>query len=307
MINYITVDGGTTNTRIYLVQGGKVVDSIKCGIGATAGKSALCETLKSGIAKLLCDNNLAERNIEKVLLSGMITSEFGLCELPHTTVPAGIKELKKGSKEMLFEDICNIPFVFVPGVKTDCATPISADMMRGEEAEVMGLASIYGDTAAYLLPGSHSKLVILRKGKITSIKTMMTGEMIAALSQNTILKDSVNLSEEQYTTEYLLMGYDYTEKLGINEALFKTRILKNLFSAPADKSYAYFLGVVLYSEVKAIISSGVENVVIGGRSVLKKALSEIISAKTDISVTVASDDEVLSSTALGIIKIYESK
>ena len=131
--------------------------------------------------------------------------------------------------------------------------------------------------------------------------------MIAALSQNTILKDSVNLSEEQYNTEYLLMGYDYTEKLGINEALFKTRILKNLFSAPADKSYAYFLGVVLYSEVKAIISSGVEKVVIGGRNVLKKALSEIISAKTDISVTVASDDEVSSSTALGIIKIYESK
>lgn len=305
MANYITVDGGTTNTRIYLVQGGKVVDSIKCGIGATAGKSALCETLKSGIAKLLCDNNLAERNIEKLLLSGMITSEFGLCELPHTTVPAGIKELKRGSKEMLFEDICSIPFVFVPGVKTDCATPISADMMRGEETEVIGLWGIYGD-GAYLLPGSHSKLVILEKGKITSIKTMMTGEMIASLSGETILKDAVDLSIDEYDTEYLIKGFELAENLGLNEALFKTRILKILFDAKPRETYGYFLGVVLADEIKAVASSGAERVIIGGKSILKRALAELLSAKTCIAVTVATEQEVDTSTALGAVKIFKA-
>lgn len=307
MADYITVDGGTTNTRIYLVHDEKVVDSAKFNIGATAGKSALCEALKSGIAKILSDNNLVEGDIERVLLSGMITSEYGLCELAHSVTPAGANELKHNGKEMLFKDVCNIPFVFISGVKTNCDDPISADMMRGEETEVMGLASIYGGDAAYLLPGSHSKLITLEKGKITSIKTMMTGEMIAALSQNTILKDAVNLSIEEYDSEFLLMGYDYARKLGINEALFKTRILKNLFSANEQKTYAYFLGVVLYNEIQAIISSKVEKVVIGGRSVLKKALAEIISARTQILPTVATEQEVMNSTSLGAIKIYETK
>ena len=307
MAYYITVDGGTTNTRIYLVRDKNVVDSAKFNIGATAGKSALSEALKSGIAKILSDNNLVEGDIERVLLSGMITSEYGLCELAHRVTPAGADELKRNSKEMLFKQVCNIPFVFISGVKTNCDDPISADMMRGEETEVLGLANIYGDDAAYLLPGSHSKLITLEKGKITSIKTMMTGEMIAALSQNTILKDSVSLDFEDYDSEFLLMGYDYAQKLGINEALFKTRILKNLFSATLSKTYSYFLGVVLHSEINAIISSGTKKVIIGGRSVLKKALAEIISARTQIFPTVATEQEVMNSTSLGAIKIYETK
>ncbi|MBR5451727.1 MAG: 2-dehydro-3-deoxygalactonokinase [Clostridia bacterium] len=307
MAYYITVDGGTTNTRIYLVRDEKVVDSAKFNIGAMGGKSALSEVLKGGIAKILNDNNLVEGDIERVLLSGMITSEYGLCELPHAVVPTNSADLKKSSKEVRFEEISNIPFVFIPGVKTDCQELETSDMMRGEETEVMGLASIYGGDAAYLLPGSHSKLITLEKGKITSIKTMMTGEMIAALSQNTILKDSVNLNSEEYDSNFLLMGYDYAEKLGINEALFKTRILKNLFSAAEKQTYAYFLGVMLYNEIQTIISSKVEKVVIGGRSVLKKALAEIISAKSNVSVTIATDLDVMNSTSLGAVKIYETK
>ena len=37
MSNYITVDGGTTNTRISLVVNGNIVDTIKYNVGA--GKS----------------------------------------------------------------------------------------------------------------------------------------------------------------------------------------------------------------------------------------------------------------------------
>ena len=102
------------------------------------------------------------------------------------------------------------------------------------------------------------------------------------------------------------MGYDYTEKLGINEALFKTRILKILFDAKPRETYGYFLGVVLADEIKAVASSGAERVIIGGKSILKRALAELLSAKTCIAVTVATEQEVDTSTALGAVKIFKT-
>ena len=39
---------------------------------------------------------------------------------------------------------------------------------------------------------------------------------------------------------------------------------------------------------------------------LKKALAEIISQKTNISVKIATENEVENSTSLGAVKIYEA-
>ena len=47
MANYITVDGGTTNTRLYLVKNQCVVDTLKLTVGAGNGKAALTEAIQS--------------------------------------------------------------------------------------------------------------------------------------------------------------------------------------------------------------------------------------------------------------------
>lgn len=308
MANYITIDGGTTNTRVFLVMNGKVVASKKVEIGARMsanGTEPLCKALKENICELLEKNNLCENDVTAILASGMITSEYGLCEIPHLVIPVSAKKIHAATKQILIPSVCSIPFVFIPGAKTPHLNLCDADMMRGEETEVFGLATLYGD-GAYLLPGSHSKLMILENGYITSIKTMMTGEMIAALSGNTILKDAVDLSLDEYDEKYLIMGYESSEKLGINEALFKTRILKNLFGATAQQTYGFFLGVCLADEIKAVISSGTKKVVIGGKRILKKAIAETLVAKSDIQVTTATDKDVDDSTPLGAVKIYEA-
>jgi 2-dehydro-3-deoxygalactonokinase len=310
MINYITVDGGTTNTRIYLVQGGKVVDYIKCGIGATAGKSALCETLKSGIAKLLCDNNLAERNIEKVLLSGMITSEFGLYELPHLQAPVGIKELHDSMQEVAFPEISSIPFVFIRGIKCDSDSIGEFDMMRGEETELMGLMALCGSDshAVYVLPGSHSKIVSVDKsGRIYRFSTMLTGEMLMALSQNTILKDAVDITVDDPDGEYLLKGYDYSKIDGLNKALFKVRILKSVFKKSPSQVYGFFLGAILADEIDNILCSDAKTVIIGGNRRIKNPTAAMLESMSSKSIITVSDGDVERSTAIGAIKIFEYK
>ena len=99
--------------------------------------------------------------------------------------------------------------VIVPGVKTEGETIADADMMRGEETELIGLMEHLESAAVYVLPGSHSKLIhVDGAGRIVDFTTMLTGEMIAALSQNTILKDAIYLAgtrlDESWDTLYML-------------------------------------------------------------------------------------------------------
>ena len=135
MMRYITVDGGTSNTRVMLVQNGQIEDIVRIPFGARAGienATALRTAIRDGISELLVRHKLKEADIERILASGMITSEFGLCNLPHTCAPAGIAELHAQLHEVVLEDISPIPFVFIRGVKTVGTSVADTDMMRGE-------------------------------------------------------------------------------------------------------------------------------------------------------------------------------
>lgn len=309
MANYITIDGGTTNTRINLIKDCKMVDSVKLNVGARTGiddNAGLKKAIKDGINKILENNRIEKSDIKKILASGMITSESGVCKLDHIVTPAGISELNKSMYEVVINEISDIPIVFIRGVKTECKTLETADMMRGEETELMGIMSDDDGECAYILPGSHSKIIYTdSRGRIESFSTMLTGEMIASISQNTILKDAVDLSVSDMDEEYLMKGYTYCENKGINEALFKTRVLKNLFGCNKEQTYSYFLGVILYNEIAQVIASGAGKIIIGGKSQIKSAMAYILKKVSDKKVICLDDEKVDMSTSLGMIKVYE--
>lgn len=309
MANYITVDGGTTNTRISLVKDLEIKDTMKFNVGAKAGidnKNLLRETLRDGIRGLLERNDTKEREICRILASGMITSEFGLCKLDHIVAPAGVKELNESMEEVVFEDISDIPFVFIRGIKMLGDDFAETDMMRGEETEFAGLSS--GKGGVYILPGSHSKVIFADgSGRITSFHTMLTGEMMAALSQNTILKDAVDLSMSELSEEYLLKGYNYCRECGINKALFKVRILKNIFGKDADETYSFFVGTILCGEIEEIVKLKPERIVIGGKKQIKKAMYCILKNASDAEVVCIDDKDVDNCVSLGVIRIFENK
>ena len=108
MANYITIDGGTTNTRVSLVKDGEIKEILKYNVGARAGiddATLLRVTVKNAISKLLLNNNMKEKDITRILASGMITSEFGLYKLDHAVTPVGIEELHNTMKEVVLDDI----------------------------------------------------------------------------------------------------------------------------------------------------------------------------------------------------------
>ncbi len=307
MSNYITIDSGTTNTRICLVKNGKITDVQKFNVGAKkaiGNNEVLKQTIKQGIKEILEKNNMREDVIKRILASGMITSEFGLVNLPHMKTPIGVGDLNAMTHETVLEDISSIPFVFVRGVKCQTESFENCDMMRGEEAELMG---IFCGEGTYILPGSHSKIInVDDKGKITNFKTMLTGEMLAALSENTILKDAVCMDAD-LDNDYLLKGYEFCKQNGINNSLFKVRILKNMFKGNPSQVYSFFLGAVLQDEIKCILSQNAKRIIIGGKKQLKEALAIILRKSATAEIEEISDEQAENASALGLIKIYEYK
>ena len=306
--NYLAIDGGTTNTRLALIQNGSVTAVRKIGVGARMNREnpdLLTSELRAAILAILSENGLAETDVCCILASGMITSEFGLCPLPHLTAPVGLAELHDGMHPTALPAISPIPFVFLRGVKIDSQSFAEVDMMRGEETELMGLATNAGASAVYVLPGSHSKIVELdSEGRITTFSTMLSGEMIYALSQHTILCDAVDLSLRTTDENYLLRGYDFAHEAGISRALFKARILKNLFRATPAEVYSYFLGVVLAPEIDSILASEAQTVIIGGKSEIKSAMATLLRHRSDKHIQTLSDEAVDRSVFLGALRIF---
>lgn len=278
----IAIDGGTTNTRLNLVSDGKVVDRLKLRVGARDGHDTLSGVVKSSISQLLAANNLRERDIKHIALSGMIGSESGLRNIPHITVPAGLDELRSAVVPVEMPEITPIPMRFIPGVKTFSdpkSEPLdSLDIMRGEETEIVGTLHTVGlnGDITMLMPGSHMKIVEVRNGRITAFRTSISGELSRAAAENTILRQSIGDAFPRLADrEFLREGFDYAEKHGINEALFKVRVRANFVGgATGEQLYSFLLGAILRDDVRSVRATG-GRVVIAGSEPFRSALGEL--------------------------------
>ncbi|MBA3519084.1 MAG: 2-dehydro-3-deoxygalactonokinase [Rhizobiales bacterium] len=118
-----------------------------------------------------------------VILSGMIGSRQGWLEAPYLTCPAGIDDLAAALVRVPFEAA---EAYIVPGVAA--AAPHMRDVMRGEETQIFGALAELGATGGrFVLPGTHSKWVLVEAERIVGFFTYMTGEIYAACRNHTIL------------------------------------------------------------------------------------------------------------------------
>lgn len=313
----IAVDGGTTNTRLSLVSDGKVIDRQKFRVGLRNSihdgtNSALANTVKNGITELLSRSGLSEKDVRLAAFSGMISSESGLHCVKHISAPSGVKELSAGAEIIKMPEISSLPLVFIPGVKTftnPCAEKLdSLDVMRGEETELIGIISALGsdcaDSFTAIMPGSHMKTVELRDGKIMSFRTSISGELIRAAAENTILASSLgsvypHLADE----EFLLAGYDYAEAHGINEALFKIRIQANFLMEQNDTSreklYAFLIGALLRDDIRAIAKNSAKKIIVAGSDPFRSAITLLLHTRAELDCLAIPDKLAEECSAVG--------
>src|SRR5262249_20150270 len=202
----VCVDAGTTNTRVWLTAGDRVIARAQAGVGVRdTARDGSSERLRGALRELIGrvrgdarDQGFAQ-SPECVIAAGMITSPLGLAEVPHVPTPAGLKELAEATRQYSFPEITDLPILLIPGARSgprqcDQETVGTTDVMRGEETLLIGLSALglLAPRSTLLNLGSHWKVIEFdERARIASSVTSMTGELIHTAQTQTVLASSV--------------------------------------------------------------------------------------------------------------------
>lgn len=324
----ITLDTGTTNTRVTLWKNKKAIDKVsrRIGVRNTAidgNNKKLKNALKKAIFEVLDNNNLKLNEVIEILASGMITSNMGLIEVPHLLGPVGIEELANGMVSHYIPDVVDKEIWFVPGFKNNIREVTlenyeDMDIMRGEEVEAIGLLERLNVKVESLiiLPGSHSKFVsINNEGKITGCLTSLAGELVSAITNNTIIAGSLEHSlASEFNHKMVVEGYRNGSKCGLNRTIFSVRIIDQFTNLSANDKANFLLGTVLSDDLKAIKNSSAleisseSNVIIAGKYILKNSFKAIIEEDRYFeNVEVVSNEQMENLAGFGVLSIASKR
>lgn len=248
----LMIDGGSTHTRFTLWKNRSVVARTRQKAGAShAGAQSLSSVVQQEIAALQQQYNC---RITEIYASGMITSESGLLEVPHICGPAGLDELARAVAVRRIPEICEATFHFVPGIRFVGKSPQDADLMRGEEVEILGAIppGREDEDRLFVHFGSHNKLIVYREGRICRSVTTLGGELLWAVRQDTILKNSLGPSlSADLRAEDVLRGYRCTLEAGLTRALFTVRTQDIMEHAGDRQCLSYLYGAILGSDLQS--------------------------------------------------------
>jgi len=320
----LTIDTGTTNSRVTLWKENIVIDKAAREVGvrdtAIDGHNQRLKTaVKNAIDDVLARNSITMGEITRILASGMITSNVGLTEVPHLTAPVAAADLAAGMVEKQLPDVSEKGIWFVPGVKNGIS-PVTIDnceemdIMRGEEAETFGLAErlhLQGP-AVIILPGSHTKFVALdEQNQITGCLTSLAGELLSVITHHTIIANALDKSfASQFDKEMVQKGYETSKRAGLNRTCFTIRILDQFTGLTVNQKANFLLGAVLADDIRALKESCAlrvspdSQIVIAGKDMLRDAFAAVLETDGYFSrVTVADDDHLRDLAGFGVIHL----
>lgn len=188
-VDWIAVDWGTSHLRAWAVaMDGSVLGSALSddGMGGFA-QGAFEPALRALIAPWL-----DAARVTPVIACGMVGARQGWAEAPYRAVPCAPLGPEQAIRAPATDP--RIAVTILPGV-SQTRPP---DVMRGEETQVAGfLAENPEFDGTVCLPGTHTKWVQVSAGEIVSFRTVMTGELFAAISKHTVLRHSIGAGENR--------------------------------------------------------------------------------------------------------------
>ena len=216
------------------------------------------------IESMLTECAVSDNAIQGVYMSGMLTSDLGILEVPHLTAPVCMKNYQEHLIRVHLPEVFSKEIVLIPGIKNTLSNAESLDslrrfdIMRGEETETYALIEQYGagQNTIYILPGSHNKYVFVDESStILATSTTLSGELLNSIVNYTIVSSSVDHgfpTMEHYNLEMIQYGCEMHRKEGIGRALFLTRLFDRFGKQSKYNLQNYVLGVVLESDLSAL-------------------------------------------------------
>lgn len=179
----IAVDWGSTHLRAKLIlPDGTIAETAASpeGIRHLGGREG------EGILASLCGAWKEAHPGAKVIMSGMIGSREGWREVPYVAAPCNLSDLAVAAIKVPSATFGEV--IILPGVRLDDSATGTTDVMRGEETQVAGtFATLPSEGATLCLPGTHSKWVRCRSGRVESFRTWLTGEAYERLTRESLI------------------------------------------------------------------------------------------------------------------------
>jgi len=220
----IGIDWGTTNRRAAVISAtGELLAEASDEEGALRCGGRFRESLESLLAALP-----AAGPDVPVVMAGMVGSAIGWQVVPYLHGETPLDELGRH-----LAPVSDAPagrrWSIAPGYSL-LAAGGEVDVMRGEETQLFGALRLLGPGASdgdYVLPGTHSKWVRLRAGRIVELRTYLTGELFALLRQHGTLASAM-----QGASGAVAPG-DAAFAAGLDEATRRPTLSRALFGARA--------------------------------------------------------------------------
>jgi 2-dehydro-3-deoxygalactonokinase len=182
-----------------------------------------------------------------VICSGMASSSMGVTPMPYAELPFAMDGSKARLERITTAPLPN-PFYLISGVKSD------ADVMRGEETELVGMHLLLTDPPPeYLaiMPGTHSKHVAVSKNFLAGFETYMTGELFNVLLASSTLRHSV---EDRGTIDWVgfCEGVGKARANTLSHSLFQVRVNELLYKMDKQKNFSFLSGLLIGAELIAL-------------------------------------------------------
>lgn len=258
MSNYcLYFDSGTSNTRAYLLDDAFQIQYVaKKAVGskdsAIAGSNRV---LIEGLYALYCDvlaaNGLADSDITTLYASGMVTSPYGLKEVPHLILPLSVQDFADSLYCFREESCFHQEIYLLPGLKTLNEDFSFVNNMRGEEIEIIGALDelknqhIAPRDVALIMPGSHTHVTYIQGEDLTGIISNFTGELFYALQKDTILSPVLSPENKALVPEMVRKGVENLEKFGFNRSIYICHAMRIFEEGTAQERFSYGEGVVM--------------------------------------------------------------
>jgi 2-dehydro-3-deoxygalactonokinase len=237
------IDWGTSNRRAYLVDAqGNCLASHSDARGMLAEQGRFAESL----AELL--NEMQVGADTPVVMSGMVGSAQGWqeapylgCEVPLAALPRHLVPVSGARRPGRT--------AIVPGY---CYRDGTVDVMRGEETQLLGAQALGQGDGWLVLPGTHSKWVLLKGGRIARWATFMTGELFGSLSQSGTLAALMNAPDGADDAAAFVAGLQLARRREpLTHSLFTVRARVVTGALPAAQARAFVSGLLIGTEFAA--------------------------------------------------------
>ena len=270
---FLSCDWGTSSFRLNLVdaQNQQVIGEIFSDLGAVetynswkvrkpdsiSKKDFYLEQLQQNISALSSKVSFSLDAIP-VIISGMASSSIGIIELPYASLPFSIDGTDVIVHKLNATNNCLHDVYLISGVSN------KLDVMRGEETQMIGLSKI--DNKVYsseglicIFPGTHSKHIIVKNGRIVDFQTYMTGEVFHVMTHHSILKNAVSgYSNKQILSEIdidaFCRGIRQSENSNLLHTLFSVRINQLFRYLNEEGNFFYLSGLLIGTELRSFLN-----------------------------------------------------